>query len=76
MAEIKLPEKCNDCTYIGDYSTGHYARNPHYCCELIWALVHEDYKVNPNIVDTHCPLRKESVAQAIEDVTNDICGQQ
>lgn len=33
--ETKTPTKCSECRHIGNYTTGPFARNPHYCCELI-----------------------------------------
>ena len=50
------PKTCKKCEHVGDYTTGEYRRNPHYCCELIWDLFKEDYKVDPNTIDEKCPL--------------------
>lgn len=57
MKKIKMPNSCKECRCIGDYTRGPYARNPHYCCELMWNLYGEDYKVNPDKVDENCPLK-------------------
>lgn len=54
---MKIPTKCSKCEYIGDYTKGPFARNPHYCCELIWQLLYEDYRVNPETLDEKCPLK-------------------
>ena len=45
---INAPNKCRECKHIGSYTVGPYARNPHYCCELIWRLFELDYKVDPD----------------------------
>lgn len=54
---MKMPTKCSKCKHIGNYTKGPFARNPHYCCELIWQLLYEDYKVNPETLDEKCPLK-------------------
>ena len=54
---ITVPDKCDDCKWIGKYETGPYIRDPHCCCELIYKLQDEDYRVNKNTVDENCPLR-------------------
>ena len=56
MIKIKMPSKCKECRFVGAYLGGVWARNPHYCCELIYDLYEEDYKVNPDIIDKKCPL--------------------
>lgn len=48
---------CKECEHIGNYTDGVYSRNPHYCCELIWELFEEDYKVDPDTIDEKCPLK-------------------
>jgi len=53
------PQTCGKCKFIQGYTQGPYARHPHYCCELIWKLEHEDYQVNPNEIDENCPLEEE-----------------
>jgi len=53
---IKKPSTCGECKFIGAYTNGPFARNPHYCCELIWDLQEEDYRVNPDELDDNCPL--------------------
>lgn len=55
--DFKIPDTCGECEYIGYYENGIYARNPHCCCELIWELKMEDYKVNKNSLDKNCPLK-------------------
>ena len=58
MNKIILPNKCKKCTCVRHYDKGGFERNPHYCCELIWMLFNEDYKVNPEERDKNCPLIK------------------
>lgn len=70
--EIKLPINCKECMYVGVYDTRPYARNPHCCCELIWQLLHEDYKVDPDTIDTNCPLKNAEFVKMIETVANNI----
>ena len=53
--EVKIPTRCSECRHIGDYTTGLFKRNPHYCCELIWNLFKQDYRVNPKELDENCP---------------------
>ena len=50
------PKTCGECRFFGCYDDGPYARNPHYCCELIWTLREEDYQVDPDTLDEECPL--------------------
>ena len=57
MGDFKFPSTCGECNFIGHYKDGPYRRNPHCCCELIWRLRGEDYKVNENSLDEGCPLR-------------------
>ena len=57
MTIIKMPKKCKECNCVGDYTSGLYARNPHYCCELMWDLYKEDYRVNLDEIDEKCPLK-------------------
>lgn len=54
---VELPNTCGECEHIGRYETGLFARNPHCCCELIWQLAKEDYKVDKNLLDEGCPLK-------------------
>ena len=67
---IEIPTSCKQCRYIGDYTEYPYSRSPHYCCELIWALIHDDYKVNPDIIDENCPLKDPNMLKAIETCAN------
>ena len=62
MIEVKMPKKCKECNFIRAYINGVWVRNPHYCCELIYDLYDEDYKVNPDTIDEKCPLKKGIVA--------------
>lgn len=55
--DIKIPNTCDECNFIGRYEKGQFARNPHCCCELIWELKEEDYRVNKNSLDENCPLK-------------------
>ena len=55
--DFKIPNTCGECKFIGRYESGVYARNPHCCCELMWRLKEEDYRVNKNSLDTNCPLK-------------------
>ena len=57
LEDFKIPDKCDNCNFIGRYETGVYKRNPHCCCELIWDLKQEDYRVDKNTVDENCPLK-------------------
>lgn len=70
--EIKLPIKCKDCMYVGIYDVGPYARNPHCCCELIWQLIHEDYKVDPDVIDEKCPLKDAEFVKHVEKIANSL----
>ena len=51
------PDICRECEHICGYTTGCFSRNPHYCCELIWELFRQDYKVDPDALDKNCPYR-------------------
>jgi hypothetical protein len=55
--DIEIPKTCGECRHIGHYESGPWARNPHCCCELIWRLTEEDYKVDKNSIDKNCPLK-------------------
>lgn len=66
--EIKLPTKCGDCQFCGDYTGYPYGRNPHYCCEMIWTLIHEDYRVYPDSIDDKCPLMDISLIKAAQNL--------
>lgn len=35
LEDLKVPKTCGECGFIGEYTTGAYARNPHCCCEFI-----------------------------------------
>ena len=61
------PKCCEECRYIGDYTSGLYYRNPHYCCELVWALFELDYRVKDchENIDSRCPLKNEKLVEAI-----------
>ena len=52
-----IPEKCNDCKFIGHYEDGIYSRNPHCCCELYWDLCKDEIRVDKNSRDERCPLQ-------------------
>lgn len=68
MSRFKTaPKRCGKCRHIGDYTSGPYARNPHYCCELRWRLYEEDYRVNPETLDAKCPLKNAAFVRAIQD---------
>lgn len=54
---VEVPKTCGECEHCGHYETGAYARNPHCCCELIWELQKEDYRVDKNSLDEDCPLK-------------------
>ena len=64
---MMMPTKCKECPHVGDYTGGYYSRSPHYCCELIWALLEEDYRVKPDSIDKRCPLKDERIASYIEE---------
>lgn len=70
--EINIPTRCGECQFCGDYTTGTYSRNPHHCCEMIWTLVKEDYKVNTDTIDEKCPLKNTNLLQAIEDTAKSL----
>lgn len=55
--DFKVPNTCGECGFIGCYETGPYKRNPHCCCELMYVLKDEDYKVDKNSLDENCPLK-------------------
>ena len=57
LKDFKIPNTCGECKFIGHYETGPWARNPHCCCELMWDLKEEDYKVDKNSLDEDCPLK-------------------
>lgn len=56
LDEFKIPNTCDECNFIRHYETGPFIRNPHCCCELIWKLKNEDYKVDKNSLDENCPF--------------------
>ena len=66
--EIRLPTKCKDCRFCGDYTGYPYRRNPHYCCEMIWTFVHEDYQVDPDTIDDKCPLMDVNLIKSAQSV--------
>lgn len=53
-----IPKKCSECIYLGHYEIDYlmYGKE-YYCCELLWTLIHEDYRVKPESLDTRCPLK-------------------
>ena len=55
--DVVVPNKCDECEHVGHYETGVFHRNPHCCCELIWRLKKEDYRVDKNSLDENCPLK-------------------
>lgn len=57
LDDFKIPKTCGECSFIGRYENGPYARNPHCCCELMWDLKEEDYKVDKDSLDENCPLK-------------------
>ena len=57
IKDFEVPNKCGDCGFIGRYENGPFSKNPHCCCELIYALKKEDYRVNKNLLDKNCPLK-------------------
>lgn len=67
LKDLKIPNTCGECNCIGYYETGAYARNSHCCCELMWLLKKEDYKVDKNSLDRDCPLKiiNENFKEAI-----------
>ena len=62
----KIPSNCGRCKHIGNYTSGPFARNPHHCCELIWELFEEDYRVDPKELDENCPLLNEDFRKGIQ----------
>lgn len=67
---FKMPEKCSECHCCGNYTNGPYVRNPHYCCELIWRLFNEDYKVDPDTVDENCPYKNENFVKSLTEISH------
>lgn len=63
-----IPKKCGKCKSLGDYTRGPYVRSPHYCCELIWRLFQQDYRVNPEELDEHCPYLNSEFALAVAEI--------
>ena len=57
LEDFKVPNTCGECKFIGFYEDGPNFRNPHCCCELLWDLKKEDYKVDKNTLDEDCPLK-------------------
>lgn len=55
--DFKVPNTCGECNFIGYYENYPFNRNPHCCCELIYDLKKEDYKVDKNTLDENCPLK-------------------
>ena len=60
---LTVPETCGKCKHIGRYKTGIFARSPHCCCELMWQLCDEEYRVKEDILDRNCPLKKLAVKE-------------
>lgn len=71
MEKIKIPDKCKGCRFSRYYCSGGFERNPHYCCELMWVLFEEDYKVNPEERDKNCPLEKIAEGKIKFEVESD-----
>lgn len=65
MLVMDMPKNCGNCDFIRNYEDGAFSRNPHCCCELIWFLEEEDYRVNPNSLDKNCPLREVPQKQSL-----------
>lgn len=57
LKDFKVPKTCGECGFIGEYTTGVYARNPHCCCEFIWQLKKIDYRVDKDSLDENCPFK-------------------
>lgn len=53
---LKVPKTCGQCRFIGAYTHGPWSRDPHYCCELIFDLYSQDYRVKKDTRDEECPL--------------------
>lgn len=70
--QIDIPTRCGECQFCGDYTAGAYARNPHYCCEMIWTLVKEDYKVDIDTINEKCPLKDVNLLQAISNLAESL----
>lgn len=51
------PTTCGKCKFLGRYSEGPFVRNPHCCCELMFDLYDEDYRVKEDTLDKNCPLK-------------------
>lgn len=64
---MTVPETCGKCRHIGRYKDGPYARNPHCCCELIWRLYEEDYRVKENTLDPNCPLKRMKIREDFDE---------
>ena len=57
IKDLDIPQTCGECKFIGYYEDGLWSRNPHCCCELMYNLYDEDYKVDKNSMDENCPLK-------------------
>ena len=66
--ETKIPTKCSECKYISNYTTDVFARNQHYCCELIRSLFQQEYRVNPKELDEHCPYLNIDFAMTVSAI--------
>ena len=55
MDDFKVPNTCGECKCIQEYVG--YGHDDHYCCELMWMLKKENYKVDENTLDENCPLK-------------------
>lgn len=64
---MNMPKNCAECDHAGNYTEGPYSRNPHYCCELIWQLFKEDYRVDEDKIDPKCPLKDKRISSYIDD---------
>lgn len=60
-----IPTCCGECEDLGEYATGSYSRNPHYCCELIYRLTKEEHEVDKNTLDKHCPYKIADIRHGI-----------
>ena len=66
--KTKTYKRCGTCPHIGRYEDGVFARNPHCCCELMWELFNEDYRVDKNTLDENCPLKSEKLREGIAEI--------
>lgn len=65
---MQMPKICKKCKHVNSRTLMPFARDPHYCWELIWWLHKEDHQVDPDKVDNdYCPLRNNHIQVYLEE---------